>query len=228
MQACSLTIGGILMAYKAFLFDLDGTLSDSKIGITKSVQYALNKYGIVSSLENLEKFVGPPLQDSFVKYYDFDMKKADEAVAYFREYFSEFGIYENQPYEGILELLKALSEEPVTLYIATSKPTIFAKTILEKDQLAPYFKVILGSELNGTRSQKREVIADLINMEALKSHEVLMIGDREHDLLGAKSNGVDAVGVLYGYGDYNELKACNPIKIVESVKDLKAYLLRVI
>lgn len=216
------------MAYKALLFDLDGTLSDSKIGITKSVQHALKKYGIETSLESLEKFVGPPLHDSFLKYFGFDKEEANEAVGYFRDYFSEFGIYENEPYEGVLNLLKVLNDKQMILYIATSKPTVFAKTILEKDQLASYFKVILGSELNGRRSQKREVIADLIKMEGLKADEILMIGDREHDLLGARSNNVDAVGVLYGYGDFEELSACKPVKIVNTVDELKRYLLSVI
>ncbi len=213
------------MHYKAILFDLDGTLSDSKLGITKSIQFALKKFDIEATLETLEKFVGPPLHESFKLYYGFDSDKVTEAVSYFRSYFAEFGIYENKPYEGVLSLVQNLYKRGVPLYVATSKPTVYAQKILEKDQLAPYFKAIVGSELDGRRSQKREVIAHLIESESLKSEELLMVGDRKHDLLGATDNHVDAVGILYGYGHYEELAACNPVKIVATVSELEAFLL---
>lgn len=212
------------MHYKAILFDLDGTLSDSKMGITKSIQFALKQFDIEASLEALEKFVGPPLHESFKLYYGFDSDRVTEAVSYFRSYFAEYGIYENKPYKGVLPLIQKLYKSGVPLYVATSKPTVYAQKILEKDQLAPYFKVIVGSELDGRRSQKHEVIAHLIEIESLKAEELLMVGDRKHDLIGAHDNQVDAVGVLYGYGSYEELFACDPIKIVKTVSELGVFL----
>ncbi|GAU79141.1 HAD-IA family hydrolase [Fusibacter sp. 3D3] len=212
------------MQYKAILFDLDGTISDSKSGITKAVQYALKQFDINEPLESLEKFVGPPLQESFEQYYEFNSDTVNEAVTHYRTYFTEFGIYDNAPYEGVLEMLKKLHMTGTPLYIATSKPTVYARKILEKDLLAPYFKEIVGSELDGTRSQKREVIAYLMAIETLKAEEILMVGDRKHDLIGARDNQVDAVGVLYGYGDYEELSACESIQIVETVSALEAFL----
>lgn len=214
------------MSYKYILFDLDGTITDPKIGITKAVQYALAKYDIHEpSLDKLEKFIGPPLKDSFIDFYSFEEDKAVEAITYFREYFSDIGIFENQVYAGIPELLKALRKENIILAIATSKPTVFAKRVLEHFELEHYFDVIIGSHLDGTRTDKAEVIKYVLKtLEINKHSEVLMIGDRKHDIIGAKKNGIDSIGVLFGYGSREEMEVNQPTNIVKSVKELEKLL----
>jgi len=145
--------------YKYILFDLDGTLTDPKEGITKSVAYALNYYGIhVDDLDTLCKFIGPPLKESFMKYYGFDDAKGEEAVEKYREYFRPYGVYENKVYSGVEEMLQNLVERGKVVILATSKPTVFAKTILEHFNLAKYFSYTVGSELDGTRVNKADVI----------------------------------------------------------------------
>lgn len=208
--------------YKYIFFDLDGTLTEPKVGITKSVAYALEYYGIhVEDLDSLCKFIGPPLKDSFMKYYGFDDAKAEEAVEKYREYFRPYGVYENEMYEGVDKLLKTLKECGKVIVLATSKPTVFAQTILDYFHLDTYFDHVIGSELDGSRVKKGDVIAyALMQAGVTDRSEVLMIGDREHDILGAKQNGLDSIGVLYGHGDRPELEACGADRIVESVEAL--------
>lgn len=208
--------------YKYFLFDLDGTLSDSKLGITKAMQYALNHYGIYETIEDLEVYVGPPLHETFMSIYGFERQKADEAVSVFRVYFAEKGIHENELFDGIKPMLKRLHEEGVNLYITTSKPRVYAEQILEQDGILEYFKGVSGSELDGSKSGKDEVIAALIEEKGISQEEALMIGDRKHDLIGAEKNKIDAVGVLYGYGSLEELKTAKSVEIVETVEALEA------
>lgn len=216
------------MNYKYILFDLDGTLTDPKLGITKSVAYALKSYGIqVDDLDSLQKFIGPPLQESFVKYYGFSEEQGAEAVEKYREYFKPYGIYENKVYDGVENMLAELVKCGKKVILATSKPTVFANVILEYFHLDKYFTCAVGSELDGSRVKKGEVITEALRQAGVTDKSLaVMIGDREHDILGAKENGIDSIGVLYGYGDRAEHEAAGAGMIVESVKDLLEYLLK--
>jgi phosphoglycolate phosphatase len=199
------------LPYQYVLFDLDGTLTDPREGITRSVQYSLNKLGIdAPDLQALEHFIGPPLLQCFMHSYDLDEATAWQAVGFYRERFAVSGLYENQLFTGIHELLQLLSEQQRTLYIATSKPTVFAAQIAAHFDFARYFKVIYGSELDGTRSNKVELLAHLLQQEQLPPEQCLMIGDRKHDLLGAHANGLHSAAVGYGFGSQAELSSHNP------------------
>lgn len=210
------------MNYKYILFDLDGTLTDPKLGITKSVAYALKSYGIqVDDLDLLLKFIGPPLKDSFVKYYGFSEEQGAEAVEKYREYFKPYGIYENKVYDGVENMLAELVKCGKKVILATSKPTVFANMILEYFHLDKYFTCAVGSELDGSRVKKGEVITEALRQAGVTDKSLaVMIGDREHDILGAKENGIDSIGVLYGYGDCAEHEAAGAGMIVESVEQL--------
>lgn len=208
--------------YDVILFDLDGTLTDSGLGITNSVAYALKKYGIeVTDRTELYKFIGPPLRESFEKYYGFSEKEAEKAVEYYREYYVDKGIFENTVYFGIEDLLKEIRDSGKRAIVATSKPQVFAKRILEHFGLADYFEQIAGASLDETRTKKDEVIAYVLETCGISDRSrVLMVGDREHDILGAKKNGIDSLGVLFGYGGYAELKEAGASYIAETVKDI--------
>lgn len=214
------------MKYTNFLFDLDGTLTDPKIGITKAVQYALLQKGIiVNDLSKLECFIGPPLQESFSLYYHMNEVEAWESVAAYREYFKEYGIYENELYEGITDLLKLLQSKQYQLFVATSKPTVFAEMIITYFNLNSYFVGIYGSELDGTRSNKGELIQYIMEGNQLRHDNTVMIGDRKHDLIGANNNRIDSIAVGYGYGSEAELKGENPTYYYKTIKDfIEAYL----
>lgn len=213
--------------YQYVLFDLDGTLTDPKEGITKSVAYALKSYGIqVDDLDSLCKFIGPPLKDSFAKYYGFSEEQSMEAIEKYREYFKPYGVYENKVYEGVENLLSELVKCGKRVILATSKPTVFAKEILEHFHLAEYFTCVVGSELDGTRVKKAEVVAYALEQSgAADKSQVVMVGDREHDIIGAKENEIDCIGVLYGYGDRAEHEAAGADYIIETVKELEEFLL---
>lgn len=207
------------------LFDLDGTLTDPMIGITKSVQYALKKYGIIEEdLWNLTKFIGPPLSHSFKEFYGFSEEESHKAVEYYREYFAPTGKFENVVYDGIPEMLGALKETGFTLAVATSKPEVFANDILEHFDLKKYFDFVGGALLNG-RTDKAEVITYVLENLGAQKETTVMIGDREHDIIGAAKNGLDSIGVLYGYGDRKEHEAAGAGVIVESVKELGEFLM---
>lgn len=214
--------------YKYILFDLDGTLIEPKVGITKSVAYALNYFGIqVDDLDSLCKFIGPPLRDSFVKYYGFSKEKAEEAVAKFREYFRPHGVFENDLYDGVPELLIALKEADKKVILATSKPQVFADMILKHYDIYKYFDVVVGSELDGSREKKGDVIAFALEQAGVTDKTMaIMVGDREHDVIGAKENGLDSIGVLYGHGTLNELQEHGANGIAETVKELQELLLK--
>ena len=204
------------------LFDLDGTLTDPKEGITKSVSYALNSFGIqVASLDDLVTFIGPPLRDSFRKYFHFTEKETEIAVGKYREYFSETGIFENFLYQGVSEVLEQLKAHGITMVIATSKPTVFAKKITEHFGIRKYFDLIAGSELDGTRSRKSEVIDCALNLvDPLRKKLPVMIGDREHDIIGARETGIDSIGVTWGYGSRMELEAAKATRIVDNPNEM--------
>lgn len=210
------------MDYKYILFDLDGTITDSGVGIINSIVYALKKYGIeIEDKGKLNKFVGPPLGDSFEKYYGFSKEKAIEAVDYYREYYKEKGLFENLVYDGFEDLVKTLKDENKELIVATSKPEIFAKQILDHFNLSKYFTYIAGSTLDGTRVKKGDVIRyALENCEIKDLSQVIMVGDREHDVIGAKQVGIKSIGVLYGYGDREELEGAGADFIAENVMDI--------
>jgi len=214
--------------WNTILFDLDGTLTDSAEGITKSVQYALDHLGIrEEDLKKLECFVGPPLKEQFMKHYGFTNAQAAEAVVLYRERYASIGIMENRPYQGIKEMLQSLKERGYVLGVASSKPTYFVKKILDYFELTSYFNVVIGSEMDGRRTDKWEVIEEALSQLdlGLGREQVLMVGDREHDILGARKAGVTCVGVSYGYGGTSELKKAGAQKIAGSVQELRSYLL---
>ena len=214
-----------MMSYDFILFDLDGTLTDSAEGIVNSVVYALEQKGIpYESKQKLRRFVGPPLQVSFRDYCGLSEEETKDAVRVFREYFKEKGIYENSVYDGVPEMLSLLYKVGCKLAVATSKPEVFAKQILERFDLAKYFTVIAGASMEGT--DKPTVIRLALSRLCTEpSSRVLMVGDREHDILGAKEVGVSSLGVLYGYGSEEELKEAGADHIVGSPLEITSYCL---
>lgn len=210
------------MKFEYILFDLDGTLTDPAIGITNSVMYALKKYGIeVSDRKELYKFIGPPLWDSFENYCGFSKEEANTAVEYYREHYRDIGLFENSVYHGCEDLLKKLRDHDKKLIVATSKPEVFAKQILEHFDIAKYFTFIAGSSLDGTIVKKGDVIRYALKSCNIKDFsKVIMIGDREYDVIGAKEVGISSMGVLYGYGSRDELEQAGADFIVSAVGDI--------
>lgn len=213
------------------LFDLDGTLTDPKVGITTCVQYALSSFGIEEpDLDRLEPFIGPPLKESFMEFYQMSGEQADQAVAKYRERFETIGIYENKLYDGIPQMLRILKERGMHLAVASSKPTVFVEKILEHFHIEKYFEVVVGSELDGTRVKKDEVVQEALNRlfgdKPVQKDLIYMIGDRKFDVEGAKALHIDSVGVAYGYGSMEELKAAKADYIVRTVEELQKFLLR--
>lgn len=213
--------------YNIILFDLDGTLTDPKPGITKSVQYALAKLGIDEpNLDNLVPFIGPPLLKSFKEFYHLDDEQATLALQYYRERFATVGLYENAVFPGIKDMLAQLKKQGKTLFVATSKPTVFSIKIIEHFGLQDYFQAVIGSNLDGTRVEKGEVIEfALSELGEADLTKVIMVGDRKHDVIGAKNNGIDVVAVAYGYGSLAELNEANPNDILHTVQELHEFLL---
>ncbi|MGD2095947.1 MAG: HAD family hydrolase [Desulfobacterales bacterium] len=204
------------------LFDLDGTLTDPFAGITNCILYALDRMGQKCPPgENLRWCIGPPLRDSFAKLLaSDDAALVEKAVAFYRERFGTVGLFENEVYNGVPKMLAALQKEGHTLYLATSKPTVFARKIIDHFGLQHFFKRIYGSELDGTRGDKTSLIAYILQTELFVPSAAAMIGDREHDMIGAKENGMAGFGVLWGYGTKDELQksgACGFFKIPHDV-----------
>lgn len=213
------------MKYKYILFDLDGTLTDPGEGITNSVAYSLQKFGIeVEDKTELYKFIGPPLVDSFKEFYGFSDDKAWQGVEYYREYFADKGIFENKVYNGITKTLETLRIKGYHLLIATSKPTKYAVMILEKFNLSGYFEFVSGSDMDERNSSKADIIRYALDMNNIAPEEAVMIGDRKHDIIGAKANGVHSIGVLYGYGDIQELQTVGADNIAHTVEMILEYL----
>lgn len=209
------------MKYKYVLFDLDGTLTDPGLGITNSVIYALDKFNIkVNDRTELYKFIGPPLVDSFKDFYGFDDGKAWQAVEYYREYFGDKGLFENEVYAGIPNVLETLKNNGHHLIVATSKPTEYAVKILDRFDLSQYFEFVSGSAMDEKNSSKALIIKFALESNGIKPEEAIMIGDRKHDIIGAKENGVHSLGVLYGYGDIEEMKAAGADDIAENVEQI--------
>jgi phosphoglycolate phosphatase len=214
------------VSYESILFDLDGTLTDPKEGITNSVKYALGKFGIEEQdMSLLVKFIGPPLAESFESFYSLSPEDARKAIVFYREYYSAKGIFENEAYEGIADTLAILRGRGRRLFVATSKPTVFAERVLEHFDLRRYFSAVAGSELDGSRTDKAEVIGWLLSAHALDAGRTVMVGDRRHDIAGARKNGIASIAVGYGYGDAEELEASGASFICQTVEGLLELLL---
>ncbi len=211
--------------YEHILFDLDGTLTDPERGITRSVQYALEKFGIHAELSELRKFIGPPLYDSFMEYYGFSREQSVEAVKYYRELYSGGGaMYDCKVFDGIPELLSKLRDSGRDLIVATSKPFVMAEKILEKFELSQYFDHVFGCELDGRRTKKEEVIEYALENHPIDLEKSIMVGDRLHDIDGAHLNRLPAVGVLWGYGSVEEFNEHHADFIVRDVNELEKLL----
>lgn len=212
--------------YQNILFDLDGTLTDPGVGITNSAMYALEKWNIkVAERSELYKFIGPPLRDSFMNFYNFSEEQAEQAIIYYREYFRVKGIFENEVYPGIVELLQKLKADGKKIVLATSKPEEFAIRILKHFDLFEYFDFVGGALMDGVRNKKGEVIQYVLESAGITDlSTTVMIGDREHDIIGAKENGLDSIGVLFGYGSREELTEAGATYIAETVGDICKYL----
>ena len=215
------------MKYSTVLFDLDGTLTDPVQGICGSVRYALEKAGRpVGPIESYHKYIGPPLLRSFEVYANATPEEAQELLGYYRERFSTVGLFENEVYPGMPELLDRLCQAGKTMMVATSKPEVFARKILDHFQLAAYFSFVGGATLDGVRSTKEEVIDYVLKTnEVVSLSEVIMVGDRKFDILGAKHAGVSSVGCVYGYGSREELETAGADYVVDSIGELQNLLL---
>ena len=208
---------------QVILFDLDGTLTESGEGIIKSVEYALEKLGVTENdPENLKRYVGPPLKESFMKFSGLNEEQAEQGIGYYRERYTKVGMFENRLYPQIPELLEVLKINDKILGVASSKPEIFVNQILEHFGIAQYFQVIVGSELDGRRSKKEEVIEEALLRLHMQTErdKVLMVGDKEQDVNGARSCGLQCIGVAYGYGTREELSQAGAVYIADTVEDL--------
>lgn len=213
--------------YTHIFFDLDGTLTDPKEGITNSVAYALASFGIHEDPDRLTPFIGPPLMDSFMEFYHFDGPTAQKAVEKYREYFARQGIFENRVFPGTQPLLAQLKGAGKTVCLATSKPEVFARQILEHFHLDGYCDQIVGSCLDGQRTKKGEVIAEVFTRLGDTCPDkamCVMVGDRLHDIQGARENGLDSIGVTFGYGSQEELAQAGATYIAHSFEELSQLL----
>lgn len=209
----------------AIFFDLDGTLTDPKIGITRSIQYALGKldHPAIPTEDELTWCIGPPLRASFVKLLGSDTS-ADLALSFYRERFSDVGLYENGVYAGVAEILTALGSTGRRLFVATSKPHVFAERIIDHFGLRHHFERVFGSELDGTRADKSHLLQYALQQTAVDPSRAIMIGDRSHDIVGARNNGMSAIGVLYGYGSREELTAAGALHLCAKPRAVLDYL----
>jgi phosphoglycolate phosphatase len=214
-----------MISPKIIFFDLDGTLTDSKQGIINSIHYTLDKMKLQEHHINLERFIGPPLSESFERYLGLDNKTARHAVAVYREYYAVKGIFENQVYPGIPQLLKNLKENNKTLVCVTSKAAFYAEQILDHFNLSQYFLKTVGSNMDLTCTHKIELIKLALSYFPNKNSNFIMIGDRADDIVGAKKNNISSIGVLYGYGTSEEIKSEQPNYIVNSIEELENVLL---
>ncbi|MDF2804066.1 MAG: hypothetical protein K0S61_3969 [Anaerocolumna sp.] len=212
---------------KYILFDLDGTLTDPEEGITKSLQYALRHMGIeIDDLTTLRRHIGPPLKEGLMEYWGLDEEKTEAAILWYREYFAKTGMYQNIVYPGVEKVLEALVAEGKKLILATSKAEKFAILIMEHFGLDKYFSDMCGASLDGLRGKKADVIHYALEKNQIRDKdEVIMVGDRLHDIAGAKENGIKSIGVLYGFGDREELELAGADKIAQDMEELKHILL---
>ncbi len=201
-------------------FDLDGTLTDPKEGITSCIKYALSKLEQpIPAMEVLEKWIGPPLHDSFVDILG-SPKAADRALGLYRERFGSIGMYENRLYAGVKASLSQLYDQAESMYVVTSKPTVYSARIIDHFDLTSFFRKVYGSNLDGSLTNKSDLIRLVLESESIEPSAAIMIGDRHHDITGAKENGLRAVGVLWGYGSRQELEAAGADILCEAPKGL--------
>lgn len=215
------------MKYKTVLFDLDGTITDSSLGITSSVAYALDKKGIAyESKDSLKHFIGPPLKEQFMSCYGLSSEEGSEMVEFYREYYGTKGIYECSLYSGIIELLSKLKTEGAKVVLATSKPEKYARMILEHFSLTDKFDFIAGANLDNTRTGKADVIAYALEStgESGNKNAVVMVGDHFADVVGASVCGIDCIFVTYGFGDNSKGIEAGPVALADDVSDLEKYL----
>lgn len=213
--------------YKYILFDLDGTLTEPAEGITNSVAYALDKAGLpYGSKESLKKYIGPPLHESFAEDYGLSLEQGLQMVDYYREYYTVKGLFENRLFDGIPELLSHLKDKGKTLIVATSKPEVYSIKILENFGILKYFDFVSGATLDSSRVKKADVIAHALDsLKISDTSEMIMVGDRHHDIEGAAHHGIDSLGVLFGYGSREELCGAGATYIAETVEDIKKFII---
>ena len=225
------------MRKKYILLDLDGTLTDSSEGITKSVQYALEKMGITENdMAVLKRYIGPPLNESFTRFHGLSDEDSLKAVAYYRERYADTGLYENKLFDGIKEFLAGLKKEGYIVALATCKPEIYVPTILKHFDIEQYFDVAVGSELEGGKRRHKddvieEVISQIIKLKDIPATDIydvkadaIMIGDRKDDVLGAKDAGIESIGLRYGFAEADELENAGSDYILENVEDILPFL----
>ncbi|MCL2198113.1 MAG: HAD-IA family hydrolase [Defluviitaleaceae bacterium] len=211
--------------YDFFLFDLDGTLTDPQVGMRKSLEYALAAMGEKTDFTNFNAFIGPPLRDTLRDFFGFTGEKTEIAVEKYREYYGETGIFENEVYPGIVEMLTALKDKGVKMAVATSKVTEYAERVLVHFDLAKYFDYVCGAKFDGSRSAKSEIIADVLERyKKTACKKAVMVGDRKYDILGAKSAGIDSIGVLWGHGSAVELSDAGATHTVARPRDLLKFI----
>ncbi len=208
--------------FDILLFDLDGTLTNSGEGIARGVDIALRSIGIEEKdFGKHLRFIGPPIAESFNRFYGLEGEVLENAVTAFRAYYNKTGLFVNFPYEGIEDVLKELKENGKVLCLATSKPEDLALRVLERFDLVKYFDIICGSDFSVNRDSKTLVVEEVLKtLNVLDKSKVLMIGDRLHDIEGAKNNGIKCLGVLYGFGSQEEFEEYQADYIIENVKDL--------
>jgi phosphoglycolate phosphatase len=208
------------MGYKNILFDLDGTLTDPFLGITNSWKYALKKLNIEEDENILKTFIGPPLERTFSEYFGFNKENIEIGKKYYREYFSEKGLYENIMYDGIANMLEELNTRNKFCILATSKPIVFAEKIIEYFNINKYFKYVVGGNLEGTFVEKEDIIKHIIEKYSLNKLETIMVGDRKYDIIGAHKNEINSIAVMYGYGSEEELNKAKPTYLIKNVMDI--------
>ncbi len=213
--------------YRYAFFDLDGTLTDSSEGIINSIIYALEKHGFqVPERTELLSFIGPPLADSFASYLNLPKNQVQDMVDTYREYFAVKGLFENRIYDGAESMLETLKNAGVKLVLATSKPEKFARRILEHFELDKYFEHVVGATLDGKLGRKSDIIKKALKDLEINSHQqVVMVGDREYDIIGANDSRLDSIGVLYGFGKREELRKAGATQIAESTGEVVKYIL---
>ena len=204
---------------RTVLFDLDGTLTDPKVGITRSIQFALERLGAeVPSVDDLTWCIGPPLLENFQQL--LDSERAPAAVTHYRERFASVGLFENEPYAGIHDVLSQLQGQELRLFVASSKPEIYVRQILEHFELIEFFEGVFGSELDGTRTNKSDLLRFAISEAGIDPVHATMVGDRKHDMIGAADNSIATIGVLYGYGSLEELTDAGANRLAKGTEEL--------
>lgn len=211
--------------FRYVLMDLDGTLTDPGIGITNSIIYALERFGIhPKNRESLYRFIGPPLMEELSIVYGFSKEESQKALEYYREYFAVKGLYENRVYDGIPKTLQRIKDSGRILLVATSKPEVYSLKILEHFDLLRYFDYVAGSTMDSSRVRKSDVIAYAVQSFDVDPKEAIMVGDRENDILGAAENNMSSLGVLYGYGSKEELQNAGATLFAKTPEEILSYI----